>query len=207
MPSKIEWTDETWNPVTGCSHAGSPACDNCYAKRMANRLRGRCGYPEDDPFKVTFHPDKLDQPRRWRKPRRVFVVSMGDLFHDDVHFADVDEIMQVIAETFHTYMMLTKRPTRMIKYFEHYVANEVLLPDNLWLGVTVENNDQRWRIDELLKIRAAKYFVSYEPGLGSWICRHMTNAISAENCAILLIIGERLISPGHLAFVIIITIL
>ena len=81
--SNIEWTDETWNPVTGCTKV-SPGCANCYAERMAKRLKGRFGYPADEPFRVTAHPDKLCDPYHWKRPRRVFAVSMGDLFHEDV---------------------------------------------------------------------------------------------------------------------------
>ena len=85
MPTKIEWATETWNPVTGCTPI-SEGCANCYAKRMSKRLAGRCGYPADDPFRVTLHPERLDEPLKWKKPRRVFVCSMGDLFHPDVPF-------------------------------------------------------------------------------------------------------------------------
>lgn len=83
--SKIEWTDKVWNPVTGCTKI-SPGCANCYAERMSKRLAGRCGYPKDDPFKVTVHPERLGEPAKWTKPWRVFVCSMGDLFHDNVPF-------------------------------------------------------------------------------------------------------------------------
>jgi protein gp37 len=119
MPSKIEWTDETWNPVTGCTPI-SPGCDNCYARRMANRLRGRHGYPKDEPFRPgTLHADKLDQPLRWRKPRRVFVCSMGDLFHPDVEPEHIAAIFGVMAASpRHTFMVLTKRPSSMRKWFE-----------------------------------------------------------------------------------------
>lgn len=117
--TKIEWTDATWNPVTGCSPV-SAGCRNCYAARMAKRLRGRAGYPADDPFRVTLHPDKLDAPLHWRKPRRVFVCSMGDLFHDDVPFDFLDQIFAVMALTpQHTYQLLTKRPERMKAYLLH----------------------------------------------------------------------------------------
>ncbi len=96
--SKIEWTDATWNPITGCSPV-SEGCENCYAKREAEgRLRGRCGYDKDEPFKVTLHPDKLDQPLRWTKPRRIFVCSMGDLFHEDVPRAWIEDVFNVILE-------------------------------------------------------------------------------------------------------------
>ena len=94
---KIEWTDATWNPVTGCS-AISEGCANCYAKRMAKRLAGRCGYPMHGGFGVTFHPERGGQPLRWRKPRRVFVCSMGDLFHEDVTDEQIRLVFDAISE-------------------------------------------------------------------------------------------------------------
>lgn len=113
--SRIEWTDVTWNPVTGCSKIAS-GCKHCYAARMANRLKGRYGYPADDPFRVTLHPERLEQPLRWRKPRMVFVCSMGDLFHDDVSDYFIASVFGVMAATpQHTYQVLTKRPERMRK--------------------------------------------------------------------------------------------
>lgn len=116
--SKIEWTDAVWNPVTGCTPI-SEGCKNCYAERMAKRLRGRAGYPADESFRVTLHPDRLDQPLHWRKPRRIFVCSMGDLFHEDVDFkfiAAVFGIMAVCPQ--HTFIILTKRPQIMKNFFD-----------------------------------------------------------------------------------------
>jgi protein gp37 len=113
----IEWADAVWNPVTGCTPI-SPGCANCYARRMANRLRGRCGYPSDDPFRVTLHPDRLDKPLHWRKPRRVFVNSMGDLFHEDTpddFIAAVFGVMLFCQQ--HTFLILTKRPGRARAWF------------------------------------------------------------------------------------------
>jgi len=118
VPTKIEWAEETWNPVTGCTPV-SAGCDNCYARRMAIRLRGRCGYSADDPFKVTLHPDRLEQPLRWWKPRRVFVCSMGDLFHGDVPEEFIDEIFAIMALCpQHTFIVLTKRPERIRGYMQ-----------------------------------------------------------------------------------------
>lgn len=116
--SRIEWTDATWSPVTGCAPI-SEGCQNCYAKRMANRLRGRCGYPADEPFKVTLHKDRLEEPLRLKKPRRVFVCSMGDLFHEDVPFEFIASVFGVMANSSqNTYMVLTKRPQRMKEFFD-----------------------------------------------------------------------------------------
>src|SRR5574343_372291 len=117
--TKIEWATKSWNPVTGCSHAGSPGCDHCYARRMAIRLQGRFGYPErpDDPFRVTFHPERLDDPRKWRKPQRIFVCSMGDLFHNDVRNEWLQQTFYIIRQNHrHSYMLLTKRPENMRKW-------------------------------------------------------------------------------------------
>jgi protein gp37 len=172
--SKIEWTDSVWNPITGCSHAGSPGCDHCYAKRMAQRLKGRYGYPKDNPFKVTFHPDRLNQPLRWEKPSRIFSVSMGDLFHEDVQYDWIDSIWSRIAKCpQHTFMVLTKRPKRMAEFISEVgVFNYDVLP-NLWLGVTVESDKYLWRIKELLKIKSAVHFVSCEPLLSEIDFSHL----------------------------------
>jgi len=122
MSTKIEWADKTWNPITGCTKI-SEACEHCYAERMSKRLAGRCGYPKGNPFTVTYHQDKIDDPLRWRKPSRIFVCSMGDLFHDAVEEWMLDEIFGVIlgSRIFnntanHTFMILTKRPERMKEY-------------------------------------------------------------------------------------------
>jgi protein gp37 len=116
MPTKIEWTDETWSPITGCTPI-SEGCQNCYAKRMANRLKGRYGYDKDEPFRVTLHPNRLEEPLRWKKPRMIFVCSMGDLFHEDVPDDFIDQIFAVMALcTGHAFLTLTKRPERMRGY-------------------------------------------------------------------------------------------
>lgn len=164
--TKIEWCDEVYNPVTGCTPI-SEGCQNCYAKRMANRLKGRYGYPVDDPFRVTFHPERLDQPLKWKKPRRIFVGSMGDLFHQkiDVDSSIYSSIFQIIRKCpQHTFMILTKRPGKMKWVFKHSFTE---LP-NLWLGVTAENQEQAdERIPILLQIPAAVRFVSVEPLLSN----------------------------------------
>jgi protein gp37 len=164
--TKIEWCDKVWNPITGCSPV-SDGCKNCYAKRMAYRLKGRYGYPKDDPFKVTFHPDRLEEPLHWKKPSRVFVCSMGDLFHKDVKEEWMIPIMHKIRleAKHHTYLFLTKRPQNIENYFANW-----FLPNlkNLWLGVSVEDQQTAdERIPILLQIQAARRFVSVEPMLGS----------------------------------------
>lgn len=171
--SKIEWTDATWNPITGCSPV-SEGCENCYAKREAEgRLRGRAGYDKDEPFKVTFHPGKLDQPLHWSKPRRIFVCSMGDLFHEDVPLRWVNEVFLTIQKApKHTFIILTKRPDRMQRYMKllleirRWPEDDIPFP-NLWLGVTAENQQRAdERIPILLDTPAAVRFVSVEPMLG-----------------------------------------
>ncbi len=182
--TKIEWATHTWNPVTGCSKVSS-GCANCYAERMSKRLAGRCGYPLDNPFRVTLHPDKLKDPLKWKKPRRIFVNSMSDLFHDDVPDSFLDLVFASMAKASqHTFLVLTKRPERMSNYilkamFDEecnydglYAAlDELGIPDanpmaNVWLGVSVENQAAAERISILKQIPAAVRFVSFEPLLG-----------------------------------------
>jgi len=168
--TKIAWTDATWSPVTGCTKI-SAGCTNCYAERMARRLAGRCGYPEaPHHFDVTLHPDRLLQPLRWKKPRRVFVCSMSDLFHDAVPVDFIYEIWQRIYEApRHTFQVLTKRPERMrdIMNRGRYLIDGTRPMKNLWLGVTTENQEQAdKRIPDLLQTPAAVRFVSVEPMLG-----------------------------------------
>lgn len=124
MTTKIDWCDEVWNPITGCTKI-TAGCKNCYAKRMAQRLKGRFGYPEDDPFKVTFHLDRLYKPLKWKNPRRVFVCSMGDLFHDEVSEHVLDSIWSMMWTCLylgynpypgHIFQILTKRPQNAFNY-------------------------------------------------------------------------------------------
>jgi len=170
--TKIEWADRVWNPITGCSSL-SEGCRNCYAKRMAYRLKGRYGYPKDDPFKVTFHPDRLEEPLHWKKPSQIFVCSMGDLFHGDVKFDwQLQTWLAIEHNPRHTFMILTKRPEKMKKFFDFLFRDPVektglRQPFNLYLGVSVENQQTAdERIPILLQIPVAKRFVSVEPMLG-----------------------------------------
>lgn len=117
--SKIEWTEKTWNPATGCTKT-SPGCRSCYAERMSHRLAGRVGYPADNPFAVTLHPDRLEEPVHWHKPSRIFVCSMGDLFHDEVPDDFISAVFGVMAACpQHTFIVLTKRADRMERWFRH----------------------------------------------------------------------------------------
>ncbi|HUX01088.1 MAG TPA: phage Gp37/Gp68 family protein [Phycisphaerae bacterium] len=128
MSTKIEWVKnpdgtagKTWNPITGCTKI-SPGCQHCYAERMSKRLAGRCGYPADEPFRVTVHPDKFDEPLHWRKPAHIFVCSMADLFHPKVRFGTILRVVRSIIYTpWNTYQILTKRPSRMREFFEYWM--------------------------------------------------------------------------------------
>lgn len=165
MPTRIEWTNETWNPTTGCTRV-SPGCRHCYAERMAPRLAGRFGYPPaPDQFKPTLHPDKLDLPYTWKKPRRIFVDSMSDLFHPDIPFDFVDRVWYTMSACYqHTFQILTKRPARLREFILDRRPN--ILP-NVWLGVSCEDQTRAdQRIPLLLETPAAFRFVSLEPLLG-----------------------------------------
>lgn len=180
--TKIDWADVVWNPVTGCTPA-SAGCQNCYAQRMAKRLAGRCGYPADEPFKVTLHPERLEEPLRWRKPRRIFVCSMGDLFHPDVPDEFIGQVFETMAcARQHTFLLLTKRPGRMHRFITAYSApggplgNYLHNFPHIWLGVTAENQAMAdERIPILLATPAAVRFVSVEPMLGPMDFEHPDN--------------------------------
>ena len=155
----IEWTEKTWNPVTGCTKV-SAGCKHCYAETMARRLQamGSHGY-ENGFMSVTCHEDRLAIPLRRKKPTVYFVNSMSDLFHPKVPFDFIDKVMAVIEQTPHTYQILTKRPAQMRRYFE---SRKV--PTNAWLGVSVENKKHGVpRIKELRQIKANVRFLSIEP--------------------------------------------
>lgn len=157
--SHIEWTEQTWNPTTGCTKI-SAGCKHCYAERMAERLQamGAAGY--DAGFALTVHPDRLDYPTKLRRPTMFFVNSMSDLFHQSVPDGFIDRVFDVIRSTpRHTYQILTKRASRMRRYFATR-----LVPPNAWLGVSVENRRHGvHRIAELRTIDAAVRFLSVEP--------------------------------------------
>lgn len=159
--TSIEWTQTTWNPVTGCTKV-SAGCLNCYAERMASRLKAM-GQPNyKNGFSLTCHPHMLDIPRRWRKPRLIFINSMGDLFHKDVPLKFIRDVFEVIQTTpRHTYQLLTKRSERLAE-LSHFLT----WPKNLWMGVSVETQSETRRIDQLRKVPAEIRFLSIEPLLG-----------------------------------------
>lgn len=159
--SKIEWTESTWNPVTGCTKI-SMGCSNCYAERMALRLMAAGSPNYANGFRVTVHPHLLEIPLRWKHPRVIFVNSMSDLFHKDIPFDFVVRIFDVMCRAAgHQFQVLTKRSERLL-----HLASKLTWPQNLWMGVTVEASDYLCRIDHLRQIPAAVKFISFEPLLG-----------------------------------------
>jgi protein gp37 len=159
--SAIEWTDATWNPFTGCTQV-SPGCDHCYALTFAERFRGVPGHPYEQGFDFRLWPQRLDLPLLWKKPRRIFVNSMSDLFHKDVPDAFVRSIFDTMLQAdWHTYQILTKRPQRLAR-----LGQSLPWPSHIWIGVSVETNDYAWRADYLRQVPAAVRFISAEPLLG-----------------------------------------
>lgn len=161
--SKIEWTDQTWNPTTGCDKI-SQGCKFCSAEVMSKRLKGMGQQKYKNGFKLTLHEEELQRPYTWKKPRMVFVNSMSDLFHKDVPFEFIDRVFEVMRDNpQHTFQVLTKRAHRMYDFSKIYPN---ALPPNVWLGVSVENESEIHRIDNLVNTEAQVCFVSCEPLLG-----------------------------------------
>ena len=193
----IAWTDATWSPVTGCSKV-SPGCAHCYAETLAlTRLAGRPGYPglpwtpENAATNIVLHPDRLDLPLRWRKPRRVFVNSMSDLFHENIPEEYIHRVWLTMgAAGQHTFQVLTKRPERMRRMLEWAClgGREWTLP-NVWLGVSIENDRFVSRADALRETPAAVRFVSAEPLLGP------LPSLDLTGISWLIVGGES--GPGH----------
>ncbi len=153
----IEWTDKTWNPTTGCNKV-SPGCKHCYAETLTKRFTQH--FPKG--FEFTLRPDRLDEPRRWRKPSRVFVNSMSDLFHEHMPFDFLRQIFKTMEECpRHVFQILTKRHERLVE-----LAPELPWPENVWMGVSVENQDYAHRVGYLRQVPAAVRFLSCEPLLG-----------------------------------------
>ncbi|MCL2805730.1 MAG: phage Gp37/Gp68 family protein [Treponema sp.] len=169
--TKIEWTDRTWNPITGCSKISS-GCANCYAEIMARRLKAMGQKKYKDGFTLTLHEECLDEPLTWQKPHTVFVCSMSDIFHKDVPISFINKIMKTIKATpYHRYQLLTKRSERMLEYFKTHD-----IPQNVWLGVTVEAKEYKKRIDDLRLLKNASIrFLSFEPLLGDLEELNLTN--------------------------------
>jgi protein gp37 len=157
----IEWTDATWNPVTGCTKV-SPGCTNCYAERLAFRLQAMGNRRYQAGFAVTLHPDHVTLPLRWRRPRRIFVNSMSDLFHDAVPDQFIRRVFEVMkCADWHTFQVLTKRSRRLATLAAH-----LPWPSNIWQGVSVESARYTSRVHDLQAVPAAVRFLSVEPLLG-----------------------------------------
>ncbi len=159
--TRIEWTEVTWNPVTGCTKL-SQGCKHCYAERMAHRLKamGNPRYPNG--FDITLHEDLIDAPRRWKKPTRVFVNSMSDLFHEAIPEEFIRRVFRTMGDCpQHVFQVLTKRSGRL-----RILAPGLQWPGNVWMGVSVENQDVAGRIDDLRAVPAAIRFLSCEPLIG-----------------------------------------
>ncbi|MCH3924081.1 MAG: phage Gp37/Gp68 family protein [Bacteroidales bacterium] len=156
--TKIEWTDKTWNPITGCTKI-SAGCQNCYAETMSRRLYAMGQIKYRNNFLLTLHENSLQEPLAWRKPHNVFVCSMSDLFNKDVPFEFIDKVLDVIRKTpQHNYQILTKRANIMNEYFS---TREI--PNNIWVGTTVECKEEKGRIDLIRNLKAHIKFLSCEP--------------------------------------------
>jgi len=159
--TSIEWTDMTWNPVTGCTKV-SPGCKHCYAETLSKRLRHMGAERYRNGFKLTLHHDLIDFPTRWKRPRRVFVNSMSDLFQDEVPLEFIQQVFQTMRECpQHQFQVLTKRAARLLE-----VSPKLHWAPNVWMGVSVENQDYAYRSDVLRCVPAAIRFLSVEPLLG-----------------------------------------
>ena len=161
----IEWTNATWNPVTGCTKIGT-GCDNCYAERFAERFRGVKGHPYEHGFDLMLRPERLDQPLKWRRARMIFVNSMSDLFHKKVPADFVDLVFDTMEEADqHVFQVLTKRSSLMRRYMNARYRDRTA-PDHIWLGTSVEDNGKISRIRHLRETNAVVRFLSLEPLLG-----------------------------------------
>ena len=165
--TQIEWTDATWNPVTGCSKI-TRGCDFCYAERFSERFRGVPGHPFENGFDLTLRPERLTQPLHWRQPRRIFVNSMSDLFHKEVPRPFIDSVFDTMeAADWHTFQVLTKRSSLMVRYLRSRYGSG-LAPPHIWLGVSIEDAKNAVRLKHLQAAQASVKFVSFEPLLGPW---------------------------------------
>jgi len=159
--TKIEWTETTWNPTTGCSKISS-GCKNCYAERLAKRLKSMGIEKYTNGFQLKTHPEVLNEPYSWKNPRSVFVNSMSDLFHEDMPLDFIKKVFKSMNENpIHTFQILTKRADILLEYSKHLEWSK-----NIWIGVTVENQENISRIDFLREVKANVKFISFEPLLG-----------------------------------------
>src|SRR5436190_1932474 len=164
--TQIEWTDATWNPVTGCSKI-TRGCDYCYAERFSERFRGVPDHPFENGFDVTLRPERLAQPLRWQRPLRIFVNSMSDLFHKEIPRPFIDAVFDTMESArWHTFQVLTKRSPLMARYLSYRYGNGTA-PSHIWIGVSIEDAKNAVRLKHLRAARASVKFVSFEPLLGS----------------------------------------
>ena len=163
--SAIEWTEATWNPVTGCTKV-TRGCDNCYAERLAERFRGTPGHPFENGFDLTLRPERLSQPLSWRRPRVIFVNSMSDLFHKDIPTEFIDRVFETMETADrHVFQVLTKRSSLMRDYLRRRYGSE-LTPRHIWCGVSVEDDKASARVQHLRDAPVSTRFLSIEPLLG-----------------------------------------
>ena len=163
--SRIEWTDATWNPVTGCTKI-SPGCDNCYAARFSERFRGVEGHPFETGFDLTLRPERLAQPLAWKRPRMIFVNSMSDLFHKEIPKAHIAAVFDTMERAdWHIYQVLTKRSSLLLKFINDRYRTGIA-PPHMWFGVSVEDAQATSRIAHLRRANAAIRFLSIEPLIG-----------------------------------------
>jgi len=161
----IEWTDATWNPVTGCTKI-SPGCDHCYAERFAERFRGTPGHPFETGFDLTLRAERIDQPLRWRTPRMIFVNSMSDLFHKEIPQDFIGRVFDTMEQAhWHTFQVLTKRSSLMREFLRLRYAN-TRGPSHIWFGISVEDGTKKSRIRHLQEAPAGIRFLSIEPLIG-----------------------------------------
>lgn len=164
--TEIEWTDATWNPVTGCSKV-TRGCDFCYAERFSERFRGVADHPFENGFDLTLRPERLMQPLRWRRPKRIFVNSMSDLFHKEVPGDFIDRVFDTMEQAdWHTFQVLTKRSSLMVRYLRERYGPDRAAPPHIWLGVSIEDEKNAVRLKHLRAAHASVKFVSFEPLLG-----------------------------------------
>jgi protein gp37 len=186
--SEIEWTDATWNPTTGCTKV-SRGCDNCYAERLSERFRGIKGHPYSQGFDLKLWSERLNLPIYWKRPKRIFVNSMSDLFHKDIPESFVHKVFDTMEEAdWHTYQILTKRSSILRNFVNKRYAKRPA-PPHIWLGVSVEDRSYLSRIEHLSNANASIRFLSIEPLLGP------VGKLNLENIHWVIVGGES--GPGH----------
>lgn len=177
--SSIEWTNSTWNPITGCNKV-SLGCKHCYAETFAERWRGIPGHPYEQGFDLRIWPERLSFPFTWKKPRTIFVNSMSDLFHEKVTISFIRKVFRTMEEaSWHTFQILTKRAERLAD-----LAPKLDWPSNVWMGVSIETAEYLWRVDSLRNVPSAVRFLSIEPLLGR------IGKINLKNIAWVIVGGE-----------------